>query len=93
MIPKGTFVNSTHWQVTALCEGCTTWSSSAGARRIDPADQNAAMSWATSTTGPSKPADPASPFGIHDKIGGANVDMSQGANTNFTITVARHFRR
>lgn len=84
ILDRGTFVNSTHWQYTAHCVGCSSW--------IDPTTNETTY---LVTTGPNTlafaialsvvddPASNTSTFTVHDETGSWAHDFSQGVSTNF----------
>lgn len=85
----GTKSNSTHWQFTALCKGCTSWSNSAGTQRyLSPRGGNR-MAFAYSPNRPSNPTSPSTSIPIHEVFGYWSHDFTQAANPNFETTVAR----
>ncbi|GAB1321103.1 hypothetical protein MFIFM68171_11313 [Madurella fahalii] len=79
----GTKSNSTHWQVTAKCTGCSSWNNQAGATRyINPKSENR-LAWAYSLSRPSNPSSPTSSISIHDLPGYVTLNFGQGTNANF----------
>ncbi|KXX73026.1 Cellobiose dehydrogenase [Madurella mycetomatis] len=88
LIRAGTKSNSTHWQVTALCRGCTSWQSSGATRYLSPRGGNR-LAFAYSPSRPSNPTSPSSSIPIHEVHGYWSHDFSQAANPNFEATVAR----
>ena len=84
----GTKVNSTHWQFTAKCTGCTSWSSSGGgARYVNPKGGNR-FAWAESTAKPSNPNSNTSSFSVHEVHGYWTEDFSRAINANFNTIVS-----
>ncbi|KAF1976444.1 GMC oxidoreductase [Bimuria novae-zelandiae CBS 107.79] len=61
-IANGTFVNSTHFSYTFLCEGCIV----GGTTTFTPTDTNPVIGWALSSQNPSTPSDPTSELPYHD---------------------------
>src|SRR5690606_7579883 len=88
VIRAGTKSNSTHWQVTALCRGCTSWESSGATRYLSPRGGNR-LDFAYSPSRPSNPTSPSSSIPIHEVHGYWSHDFSQAANPTFAATVAR----
>jgi hypothetical protein len=83
-------VNTTHWQVTAKCTGCTSWGDDdQGITTLDPTQQNP-LAFAYSEIAPETPASNASSFGIHDSIGHWYHDFAQGVNPGFAGLVAKN---
>ncbi|KAH8759951.1 hypothetical protein F5883DRAFT_619315 [Diaporthe sp. PMI_573] len=60
-IEKGTFVNSTHFSFTFLCEGCIV----GGTTSFKPTDETPVFGWALSAEDPTTPSDPASELPYH----------------------------
>lgn len=60
-IEKGTFVNSTHFSFTFLCEGCIV----GGTTTFKPTDETPVFGWALSAEDPTTPSDPASELPYH----------------------------
>lgn len=76
-IANGTFVNSTHFSYTFVCQGCvvggqTTW---------DFTEDTAPMGWAVATSNPDTPSDSSSTLTYHDvaNIFVANLTASQSS--------------
>jgi len=84
----GTKSNSTHWQFTALCKGCTAWESGTSTRYLSPSGGNR-LAFAYSPDKPSSINSPSSSIPIHDVHGYWSHDFAQAANPNFETTVAR----
>ena len=61
-IANGTFVNSTHFSFTFLCEGCIV----GGTTTFESTDVNPVLGWALSSSDPTTPSDPASDLPYHD---------------------------
>ena len=90
ILTKATHVNATHYQVTALCLGCTLWGDEdTGITSIDPAAQGA-LAFAFSATPVKAPSNNASSFSIHDLVGHWTHDFSASANDDFNATVAKN---
>jgi hypothetical protein len=86
----GTKTNSTHWQVTLRCTGCTTWTGSSGSKvSLNPGGSNR-LAFAFSSAAPSTPSSNSSNFGVHDNFGYWNQDFSQGKNADFQALVSRN---
>jgi hypothetical protein len=84
----GTFVNSTHWQFTAKCTGCTSWSDEVeGPHYLDPKGKNH-IAWAYANVPPVNPGSRDTTFGPHDVYDYFDADFSLGNNAQFTSKVA-----
>ncbi|KAL6705840.1 hypothetical protein ACN47E_006300 [Coniothyrium glycines] len=82
--------NSTHWQFTVKCTGCTTYTGTSGTVRIDPTTTKR-FGFACSTNGKvSQPSSPSSTIPVHDVYNYITHDFSAGANANFASLVARN---
>ncbi|KAK4125178.1 iron reductase domain protein [Parathielavia appendiculata] len=88
LFQTGTKSNSTHWQFTALCKGCTAWQSSSSTRYLNPRGGNR-LAMAYSPTKPSNVNSPSSSIPIHEVHAYWSHDFAQAANTNFEATVQR----
>ena len=75
--------NETHWTLSVVCSGCTSWSGGS----VDPTDSGAVFAYGMSSTAPADTADPDSMFGIHQAKGGWQHDMATGANADFDALV------
>ncbi|KAL1855259.1 hypothetical protein Daus18300_011165 [Diaporthe australafricana] len=90
VLKTGTKVNSTHWQVTMRCSGCTSWTtSSGGTTSLNPSGSNH-LAYAYSTTAPTTPSSNTSSFGVHDLFGYWNQDFAQGQNSDFQALVSKN---
>ncbi|CAP67117.1 uncharacterized protein PODANS_1_21380 [Podospora anserina S mat+] len=77
------------WQYTALCKGCTSWTTDTGASRfLSPRGGNR-MAFAYSPNRPSSPNSPTSTIPIHDVHGYWQHDFSGAANQDFDAIVER----
>ncbi|POS74168.1 hypothetical protein DHEL01_v207435 [Diaporthe helianthi] len=89
-LKTGTKTNSTHWQVTLRCTGCTTWTSSSGSTvNLNPGGSNR-LAYAYATAAPSSPSSNTSSFGVHDNFGYWNQDFAQGQNADFQALVSKN---
>ena len=90
VLKKISFVNATHWQITAKCTGCTKWGDdTTGIQTLEQKGQNQ-IAFAWSSVPVDKPADNSSSFGIHDSIGHPIFDFSVAANKNFDALVTKN---
>lgn len=89
LFKTGTKSNGTHWQYTALCKGCTSWTTDTGASRyLSPRGGNR-LAFAYSPGKPSQPNSATSSIPIHEVHGYWQHDFSGAANSNFETTVQR----
>jgi hypothetical protein len=89
LFKAGTKSNSTHWQFTALCKGCTSWDAGSGALRYLAPRGGNRLAFAYSPTKPSSPNSPSSTLAIHDVHGYWQHDFAGGVNAGFEAAVAR----
>lgn len=89
LLSKGNKSNGTHWQLTAKCTGCTTWTGSSGAMRIDPRDSKR-LGYACAAAKPSTPSSPTSTIPVHDVYNYITHDFSAGANANFAALLTQN---
>lgn len=71
----GTGTNTTHWTLTTLCRGCTTWADSDGNIVTLNITGIAGLAWAKSTTKPATPASNTSTFNFHNGFGKWQHDL------------------
>jgi len=89
LLKGGTFVNSTHWQYTALCTGCTAYTGSSEANVVlNPKGENR-LAFAWSRTSPSSTS-PDAAIQVHDNPGYWVHDFAAAANMNFDALVAQN---
>jgi hypothetical protein len=79
-------VNSTHFQYTAKCTGCT--SSRPGFVKLTPTGSNQ-FAWAAASSRPNNPSDSSSDFTVHVSTLAWNADFSQAENANFATLVTK----
>ncbi|KAF2111839.1 hypothetical protein BDV96DRAFT_498852 [Lophiotrema nucula] len=83
IIPTGTTSNGTHWQYTAKCTGCTSFTGRSGVTTLNPKGSNkVAYAWSpTRPTGTTA----SSTINVHDGAPSSfSLDFNLGANTNWT---------
>lgn len=86
----GTKSNSTHWQFTAKCNGCTTYRLSSGSTKVlNPKGSNH-LAFAYAASKPANPSSNSSSFQVHDVYNYWSHDFSQGENSAFTTLVAKN---
>lgn len=85
----GTKSNSTHWQFTALCSGCTSWSADGGAVRYVQPNGGNRLAFAYSPNKPSNPSSPSSAITVHDVHAYWNHDFNTARNSGFEAAVQR----
>jgi hypothetical protein len=83
LLSKGTRVNSTHWQITALCSGCTAYTGSNNQNVIiNPKSANHRLAFATSSTKPSGTST-SSPITAHQVHTAWMHDLAAAGNARF----------
>jgi len=86
----GTHVNRTHFQYTAKCSGCTSFTGSSGSRVIlNPTGTNR-FAFAYASSKPSSPYSNTSSLPVHDVYSYWSHDFSAGANAAFTSLTAKN---
>ena len=90
VLEKGTHINATHWQVTAICSGCSRWGEedSGGTIHLNATGQNA-LAFAYSDVPVHDATKNDSSFNMHSGAGHWVHDFSQGANGNFAASLAK----
>jgi hypothetical protein len=88
LFKTGTKTNSTHWQFTALCKGCTSWTADGTTRYLNPYGGNR-LAFAYSPTKPAQPNSATSTISIHEVHDYWSHDFAQAQNPNFAATVQR----
>ncbi|KAK7946015.1 CBD9-like protein [Apiospora aurea] len=90
LLTKGTHVNSTYWQYTAKCTGCTAFKGQ-GSRNVtlNPTGENR-VAFAYSRTKPSNPSSSGSAIQVHDVTASWTVDFGSASNANFAELVQRN---
>ncbi|KAK4448647.1 cellobiose dehydrogenase [Podospora aff. communis PSN243] len=86
---SGTKINNTHWQVTAKCTGCSTWTQRDGKKgSINPKGNNR-FGWAYSLKKPTNPNSATSAIPVHDLGQYFTLDVGKGVNKEFPALVGR----
>ncbi|KAK1764473.1 CBD9-like protein [Phialemonium atrogriseum] len=85
LLKRGTVVNSTHWQYTVKCTGCTQW----GTKSLSPTGSHR-LAMAAAPQGPSNPASNTSSFPVHTVHYYWDHDFSQAANPSFSSLVTQN---
>jgi hypothetical protein len=88
VLKTGTHTNSTHWQVTVKCSGCTSYSGSSGTKILTPTGTNR-LAFAYSQSKPSSPSSNTSSFPVHDVTNYWSHDFSSAGNANFAALVTK----
>lgn len=89
-LTSGNKSNSTHWQFTVKCTGCTTYTGASGQVRIDP-NGTKRFGFACSTNAKvSQPSSPTSNIPVHDVYNYVSHDFSAGANANWAGLLGRN---
>ncbi|OTA82158.1 putative iron reductase domain protein [Hypoxylon sp. CO27-5] len=90
VLRKGTKSNSTHWQFTAKCTGCTTFTTTGTTTKsLNPTGSNR-LAFAYAKTKPSQPSSPSSPINVHDLFNYWDHDFSVAGNAQFQDLVDRN---
>ena len=84
----GNRVNSTHYQFTAKCTGCSSWVGTS-TTYLNPKGTNR-FALAYSTQKPSTPSSNTSSFPSHDNPVYWSQDLTQGSNANFADLVKKN---
>ncbi|KAH6611773.1 hypothetical protein B0J18DRAFT_474219 [Chaetomium sp. MPI-SDFR-AT-0129] len=79
----GSTANSTHWSITVLAQGLSSW----GSTSLDPAG-TISVAYAQSGTPPTEPANNASRFSIHNSHAKWTLDLKASQIANFAELVA-----
>jgi hypothetical protein len=85
LLTCGTKTNSTHFQYTAVCVGCTTIDDNT----LNPNGENR-FAFAQSPSQPSNVGDPNSLITVHDVHGAWMNNFAEGKNSNFDTLVTRN---
>ncbi|XXH01081.1 hypothetical protein Hte_007432 [Hypoxylon texense] len=90
VLAKGTKSNGTHWQVTAKCTGCTSFTTTGTTTKtLNPSGSNR-LAFAYSKTKPSQPASGTSPINVHDLFSYWDHDFAAAGNAQFQDLVDRN---
>jgi len=85
---QGTKSNNTHWQVTARCHGCTSWSNKGSSKYINP-NGSQRIAWAFSNSKPTQPSNVNSAIPYHGTPNYFNHEFGPGSNPNYVSTVQK----
>jgi hypothetical protein len=89
-LKKGTKVNSTHYQYTAKCTGCTYFTGASSAQKsLNPQGGNQ-LAFAFAFAKVNTPSSNTSSFSGHDVHSYGVHDFSQGSNANFAELVTKN---
>lgn len=84
---SGTKSNNTHWQITAKCTGCATWTTpDGGVRYLSPRGGNR-LAMAYSPTKPAQPNSNTSTISVHDVHDYWSSEFNLASNPNFATIV------
>lgn len=90
ILPKGTRVNTTHWQYTAKCTGCTSFVGRSSVNSTLNVRGSNRIAYAWSSIRPSS-SSPSSSINVHDGSPTAwNHDFSLGANANWATLLMQN---
>lgn len=88
ILSRASSVNGTHWKVTALCRGCTSWTGSSGTVVLNPAGETR-FAFASSRVKPSGTS-PDATITVHFVFATWMHDLNGGKNANFDELVAQN---
>jgi len=89
VLKTGTHINSTHFQVTTLCKGCSRWGDEEiGFTEIDATAEETTFGFAYGNHAVDNPASADSTFAIHDSIGHPIYKLAVATNDDFDAKVA-----
>ncbi|KAI1809868.1 iron reductase domain protein [Poronia punctata] len=81
---KGSVTNETHWTLTALCKGCSSWVHDGGSvTELDPNSPSINLAWAASPYPVGDPADNYTMLGIHSEHGTFSLDLAAAKSDTF----------
>jgi glucose/arabinose dehydrogenase len=86
----GTGTNTTHWTLTTLCRGCTTWADSDGNTVTLNTTGTAGLAWAKATSKPTNPASNISTFNFHNGFGSWKHDLAGAQSPLFDYWVSNN---
>ena len=89
LLTAGNKANLTHWQFTAKCTGCTTYTATSGTTRIDPLSTKR-LGYACSSAKVSNSASTTASIATHDVYNYITHDFSAGANSNFVALLNKN---
>lgn len=88
-LKTGTFINATHFQITALCKGCSKWGDEEiGYTEIDATAEETTFGFAYGNHPVDFPTKIDSTFAIHDSIGHPIYNLAPAVNSDFDTKVA-----
>ncbi|EOA81291.1 uncharacterized protein SETTUDRAFT_157240 [Exserohilum turcica Et28A] len=88
-LSTGNKANSTHWQFTVKCSGCTTYTGASGPVHIDPTGTRR-FGFACSQSKVSNPSSTSASIPVHDVYNYVTHDFSAGANPDFAALLAKN---
>ncbi|KAI1346709.1 hypothetical protein F5Y01DRAFT_330472 [Xylaria sp. FL0043] len=88
VLKTGTRVNGTHWQVTAKCSGCSTFTTTGTTTKSLNANGTNRLAFAYSKTKPPS-SSAATSITVHDTFGYWDHDFSVAGNANFAALVQK----
>ncbi|KAI0161325.1 iron reductase domain protein [Xylariaceae sp. FL1272] len=81
---EGSVTNDTHWTMTALCKGCSTWIHDGGSvTSMDPNSPSINLAWAASPYPVGDPADNYTMMSIHSEHGTFSLDLAAAKTDDF----------
>ncbi|KAK5625450.1 hypothetical protein RRF57_001166 [Xylaria bambusicola] len=89
ILKAGSRVNGTHWQVTAKCSGCSTFTTTGSSNKtLNPSGSNRLAFAYSKTRPPSSSA--ATTLTVHDTFNYWDHDFATGGNTDFATLVQKN---
>lgn len=85
---KGTTTNTTHWTMTALCKGCTSWQNVDGNEYALNGTGTTQFAWARGGSAVVTPSSNTSDFNVHVDFGMWTHDLNAARSTNFNSWVS-----
>ncbi|OTB00750.1 putative iron reductase domain protein [Hypoxylon sp. CI-4A] len=90
VLSKGTKTNGTHWQFTAKCTGCASFTTSGTTtKNLNPAGSNR-LAFAYAKSKPSQPSSSSSPINVHDLFNYWDHDFASAGNSGFADLVQKN---
>jgi len=86
----GTKVNGTHWQYTAKCTGCTSFTGSSNRQVFLNPNGTNRLAFASSTSKPSSPSSNTTTLPVHDVANYWTWDFAAGANPQFSALLVKN---
>lgn len=88
-LSKGNKANSTHWQFTVKCTGCTSYNGSSGPVYVEPSGSRR-LAFACSQGKVSNPGSTSANIPVHDVYNYITHDFSAGRNEGWAVLLERN---